>query len=82
MLMAVEITWDADRERIDRAAVTADGKIGIVCKRVGFADWEPLYLVTNAAERRELPSCFSLSDEAKAALNDLATMEESFKEQS
>lgn len=41
----------------------------IVAQRVGFASWEPLYgEKKDTGERVELPSCFSLRDDAVVAL--------------
>jgi hypothetical protein len=76
VLVAMGVTWDADKDRISRAAVTGDGRVGIICARVGDREWEPLYLVTVDAEQRALPHCFALSAAALEALNLLAEAEE------
>jgi hypothetical protein len=76
MMVAVETLWDADNNRIGRAAVTATYELAVVCQRIGHREWEPLYVIsTRAQERQELPPCFELSGEALLALNFLAEHE-------
>jgi hypothetical protein len=81
-LRATELLWDADQNRIGRAAVHGGNRVGIVCQRTGESDWEPVYLITDEGGQRELPSCFVLGLEAKNVLNNLAFEREVLDEHS
>ncbi len=42
--------------------------VAIYCRRPEGAEWEPMWVV-DCGRKKELPSCFALSDEALDALN-------------
>lgn len=78
MLVAFETTWDLDNGRVGRAVVCdiETLQVGIVCARIGYDKWEPLYFAERDGSQRQLPSCFELADEAIGVLNALARLQE------
>lgn len=49
---------------VAKAALTIPQGGRLVCARVDFASWEPLYAEQDDGTRVALPSCFNLNDDA------------------